>query len=216
VVFLSADDVQEFKNTMSLKETKVQIFILVLLVLCVGIYFWYTGIYRPILAQKREKSEELQRLRTSLETAKQQAARRVSLQQEFDQLQEQWKVVETLLPRERNMSDFIQDLHRIKGKVDATVERVSPMPSSTVDFYTENPYEVEMLTTYHGLGQFFSHVANLPIIVDVSDLDITALPSEGESEDEETEILRPTISSRFVLTTYSLSQRITPGQEEDR
>jgi len=201
---------------MSLKDTKVQIFILAILVLCVGLYFWYTGIYRPILTQKKEKSEELQRLRASLETAKERAARRVSLQQEYDQLQEQWKVVETLLPKERNMSDFIQNLHRIKGKVDATVERVSPMPSTAVDFYTENPYEVEMLTSYHGLGRFFSHVANLPIIVDVSELDIVALPPERESEEDESEIVGPSISSRFVLTTYSLSQQAATGQEEDR
>jgi len=200
---------------MAIKDTKVLILMLAILVLCVGIYFWYTGMYRPIVVQKKEKSEELQRLKTSLETAKRQAARRVSLQQEYDQLQEQWEVVETLLPRERNMSDFIQDLHRIKGKVDATVERVSPMPSSTVDFYTENPYEVEMLTSYHGLGMFFSNVANLPIIVDVSDLDIIALPPEKESEEGQTEIVGPSISSRFILTTYSLSQKIIPGQEED-
>ena len=202
-------------NDMSLKETKVQILILVVLALCAGIYFWYTGVYHPILEQKKEKSEELQRLRSSLETARERAARRVSLQQEYDQLQEQWKVVETLLPRERNMSGFIQDLHHIKGKVDATVERVSPMPSSIVDFYTENPYEVEMLTSYHGLGRFLSHVANLPIIVDVSDLDIMALPSKIESEEDQTEIVGPSINSRFILTTYSLSQRIVPGQEED-
>lgn len=201
---------------MSLKDTKVQILILVALVLCVGIYFWYTGIYRPILIQKKEKSEELQRLQASLERAKRQAARRISLQQEYDQLQEQWKVVETLLPKERNMSDFIQNLHRIKGKVDATVERVSPMPSTTVDFYTENPYEVEMLTSYHALGRFFSHVANLPIIVDVSDLDIMALPPEREAEEEESEIVGPSISSRFILTTYSLSRGINAEQEEDR
>jgi Tfp pilus assembly protein PilO len=201
---------------MSLRQTKVQILILVVLVLCAGLYLWYTSIYRPILEQKRERSEELLRLRTSLETAKQQAARRVSLQREYDQLREQWEVVETLLPKERNMSDFIKDLHYIKGKVDATVERVSPMPSSQVDFYEENPYEVEMLTTYHGLGKFFSHVANLPIIVDVSDLDIMALPPEKESSEEETEILGPSISSRFILTTYSLSQRAIPQQEEDQ
>jgi len=201
---------------MSLKDTKVQILILAILVFSVGLYFWYTGIYRPILVEKKEKTEELQRLQASLETAKERAARRVSLQQEYDQLKEQWKVVETLLPRERNMSGFIQDLHRIKGKVDATVERVSPMPSTTVDFYTENPYEVEMLTSYHGLGRFFSHVANLPIVIDVSDLDIMALPPERESEEGESEIVGPSISSRFILTTYSLSEEITAEREEDR
>ena len=200
---------------MSLKDRKVQILILVVLVLCAGLYFWYTGIYRPLLIQKKEKLEELQRLRSSLETAKQRAARRVSLQQEYDQLQEQWKVVETLLPKERDMSDFIQDLHRIKGKVDATVERVSPLPATTVDFYTENPYEVEMLTSYHGLGRFFSHVANLPVIVDVSDLDIIALPPKADPKEGSSEIVEPSISSRFILTTYSFSQRINTEEEED-
>jgi Tfp pilus assembly protein PilO len=100
--------------------------------------------------------------------------------------------------------------------VDATVERISPMPSTTVDFYTENSYEVEMLTSYHGLGRFFSHVANLPVIVDVSDLDIIALPQERESEEDESEIVGPTISSRFILTTYSLTEEIHTGPEEDR
>jgi Tfp pilus assembly protein PilO len=201
---------------MSLRDTKVKIIIFLLLLACVGAYFWYTGIYQPLLEQKGEKTEELQRLRSSLETARRQAARRVSLQQEYDQLLEQWQVVETLLPRERSMSDFIQQLDRIKGKVDATVERVSPLPSSSVDFYSKNPYEVEMLTNYHDLGRFFSHVANLPIIVDVSDLDIMALPQENDLEEKETEVLGPSISSRFVLTTYSLSEEIAVPEEADQ
>lgn len=198
---------------MSLKNIKVQISILLVLVLSVGAYFWYTGVYRPLLEAKRDKLEELYRLRGILASAKQKAAQRVSLEQESDELQKQWQVVETLLPRERDMSDFIQQLHHIRGKVDATVERVSPLPAQTVDFYMVHPYEVEMLTTYHDLGRFFSHVANLPVIVDVSDLDIMALPQEESEEEEAAEVLKPTISCRFTLTTYSLSEEIEVQEE---
>jgi len=123
---------------MSLRNTKVQITILLVLALCVGIYFWYTGLFQPLVAEKEVRSGELRRLQSSLEEAKRQAARRVSLQQEYEQLQEQWQVVETLLPKERDMADFIQQLHQIRGKVNATVERVSPLPPRQVGFYSEN------------------------------------------------------------------------------
>jgi Tfp pilus assembly protein PilO len=198
------------------KRTKIQITVLLILAVGFGSYFWYTSLYRPILVQKGEKAAELEKLRDTLERAKAQAARRVSIEQEYQELQEQWQVVETLLPRERNMADFIQQLHTIKGKVDATIERVSPLPPDMVDFYMENPYEVELLTTYHGLGNFFSHVANLPIIVDVSDVDILMIPKRPDKEEKETEVLTPTISSRFVLSTYSLSEEasLEQGQEE--
>jgi Tfp pilus assembly protein PilO len=116
--------------------------------------------------------------------------------------------VETLLPKERNMSDFIKQLHRIKGKVDATIERVSPLKAKSVDFYMENAYEIEMLTTYHGLGGFLSHVANLPIIVDVTSLDMTGLPRQLEEEEEERDIVGPSVRSRLVLTTYSLRENV--------
>jgi len=198
---------------MSLKNIKVQIGLLLALVLCVGVYFWYTGVYRPLLEVKQEKAQEFYKLKGILESAKQKAAQRVSLEQESEELQKQWQVVETLLPRERDMSDFIQQLHHIRGKVDATVERVSPLPAQTVDFYMVHPYEVEMLTTYHDLGRFFSNVANLPVIVDVSDLDIMALPQEEGEEEEATEVLKPTISCRFSLTTYSLSEEIKVQEE---
>lgn len=199
---------------MNLKDTKVQIIIFLILVVLAGTYFWYTSLYQPMLAQVEEKSEELQQLKDRLEIAKLQAARRVSLQQEYENLQEQWQVVETLLPKERDMSNFIKQLHRIKGKVDATIERVSPLEAESVDFYTKNPYEIEMLTTYHGLGQFLSHVANLPIIVDVSLLDMTAIPRPEEEEGEKL-TLRPSISSRMVLTTYSLVEDVSLGKEAD-
>lgn len=193
---------------MDLKDKNVLVTVFLVLLVLVGTYLWYTSVYRPILAQVKVKSGELVQLKASLEMTKLQAARRVSLQQEYQDLQEQWRVVATLLPKERDMSDFIQQLHRIKGKVDATIERISPLKAKSVDFYMENPYEIEMLTTYHGLGKFFSHVANLPIIVDVSRLDVVGLPREEEEEEEEKYIVGPSIRSRLVLTTYSLLQDV--------
>ncbi len=198
---------------MSLRDTNVQIIILLSLVVIAGIYFWHSSLYQPLLAELGESSEELDNLKANLEIAKIQAAQRVSLEQEYEALQEQWQLVETLLPRERDMSDFLQQLHRIKGKVDATIERVSPLPAQSVDFYRENPYEVEMLTTYHGLGAFFSHVANLPMIVDVSDLDILAIPQERPGAEEERIVVKPTISARFVLTTYNLTEDVDLEKE---
>jgi Tfp pilus assembly protein PilO len=197
---------------MSLKDPKIQITVFLTLVVLVGFYFWYNSLYQPMLAEKEERSEELQKLKANLERVKLQAARRVSLQQEYEAIHEQWRVVETLLPKERDMSDFIRQLHRIKGKVDATIERLSPLPAVSMDFYQENPYEVEMLITYHGLGEFFSHVANLPIIVDVSDLELMALV-RGEEEEGEREIVGPTLRSRFTLTTYSLLENVDFEEE---
>lgn len=202
---------------MSLKDTKVQIFIFLILVVLGGAYFWYTSVYHPILVQLGEKSTELQELKNRLERAKRQAALRVSLEQEYKELQEQWKVVETLLPKERDMSDFIQQLHIIRGKVDASIERVFPQAAEEMGFYTENSYEVEMRSTYHGLGKFLSYVANLPIIVDVHLLDMIALPQPEEKEEEKVTI-RPTISVRLLLTTYSLveeNQQVENKQEEE-
>ena len=201
---------------MNLRDTKVQIAILLVLAVIAGTYFWYTSLYRPLLDQLGEKSEEYQLLKTRLEMAKRQAARRVSLQQEYEDLQEQWKVVETLLPKERDMSDFIQQIHRIKGKVDATVERISPLKSRSLDFLVENPYEMEMLTTYHGLGKFLSHVANLPIIVDVTLQDVTGIPQVEEEEEEEKQVLGPSIRSRLVLSTYSIKEEVNLEEEEEK
>ncbi len=193
---------------MNQKNTKILVIISLVLLVLAGTYFWYVSLYRPLLDQVEKKTAEHRQLLASLETAKRQAAKRVSLQQEYDDLQKQWQVVETLLPRERNMSDFIKQLHRIKGKVDATIERVSPLKAKSVDFYMENAYEIEMLTTYHGLGGFLSHVANLPIIVDVTSLDMTGLPRQQEEEEEERDIVGPSVRSRLVLTTYSLRENV--------
>lgn len=197
---------------MSQSNSEIFIIVLVILAVLAGGYVWYDFLYKPLLEEMAEKSDEHSQLLITLETAKRQAARRASIEQEYKELQEQWKVVETLLPKDRNMSDFIQQLHRIKGRVDATVERVSPLPSEAVGFYQENPYEVEMFSTYHGLGNFLSHVANLPLIVDVTSLDLTGVPRENH-EDEGREHVGPSVLSRLVLTTYSLKEDIELAEE---
>ncbi len=90
-----------------------------------------------------------------------------------------------------NIKDFLRE-QRLELK------RFVHMKSTTADFYTAQPIQIEVTGSYDSLGQFFSRLGFYSRIVSVTDVEIK------QAEDGGQEVGR-SINGSFVVTAYYIA-----------
>ena len=139
------------------------------------LYVWHSQSYSKNKEIIRQKSEELEGLRTKIESAKLSIARVDELYAELNRLFAQYKLIEELLPDHRDVPDFINKIYLVAKQADVQVMNFEQKPSQASGYYVSDPYSLKIQSTYHGLGKFLSLVANLPFtaLVQGVKLDVT-------------------------------------------
>jgi type IV pilus assembly protein PilO len=74
--------------------------------------------------------------------------------------------------------------------------RISPRPTIDHEAYTEWPIDYEVVGTYHNLGAFLDKIRQLPRIVNVSNIKITARAAEGAQASSSS------ITATYTATTF--------------
>ncbi len=139
------------------------------------LYLWHSQSYSVNRDIIQKKSEELEKIRRDIEKAKINAAKVEEIQAELERMFAQYKLIEELLPAERNVPDFINKIYLVAKQADAKVEKLEQKPSEAKGYYTADPYDISITTTYHGLGKFLSLVANLPFTALTKNLKISQI-----------------------------------------
>lgn len=91
-----------------------------------------------------------------------------SLKRKLARLQEQ-------LPEEKEVSGLLKQISELGLKSGLEILLWKPQARKTdpQGLYVEIPVNVEVLTEYHELGVFYSHISRLPRLVNISDIKMT-------------------------------------------
>jgi type IV pilus assembly protein PilO len=76
------------------------------------------------------------------------------------------------LPKEKEVSVLLKQISALGLKSGLGIILWKPEPRKTdpEGLYVEIPVKVEVMTGYHQLGAFFSHISRLPRLVNISDI----------------------------------------------
>jgi type IV pilus assembly protein PilO len=189
---------------MRLRDTATQKWI-ILVGLAIGLIYGYSNyVFRPRKDQIRETTEKLKLERERLERGKRVAKNFRSLQENYDQLLTNWGAALELLPTEKEMDDLLEKITIAGLRSEVTFLLFRPLEPVEHPYYWENPIQVKTVSTYHRLGEFFSKVAALPRIVNISKVRMgTWAPREERSSN--------TVEAEFVATIYIFKQLGTPA-----
>ena len=137
------------------------------------LYLWNKMSYKPNSEIIRQKQEQLEKLHRDIQRAKNAQKNLEKLEAELKRLFTQYKLVEELLPKKRDLTDFIKKIDLVAKQADAKLIKLEQKPSQQAGYYYEDPYDVQIKTTFHGLGKFLSLVANLPFTALVKNVKIS-------------------------------------------
>jgi len=167
----------------------------------------------PVRKAKIEALEkEHAKLTTELEKARKMVGNLAQLEAEYQRLHDQWLVAQDLLPEESEMPDLLRKVTQAGMKSGVQFALFEPEAPRGQDFYTIHPVRVKVRGGYHQVGIFFSRLANLPRIVNVSELELStaALQKAKSSESGKHEAKRIySVEAEFTLSAYTLLGGVT-------
>ena len=99
----------------------------------------------------------------------------------------------------------------VNRRSSVTVTRFMPKPDVVREYYVENKYDVAMNGDFHNIGALFSYMANFQLIINLSNMLITANPSYGSdirrggsgSGGAMSVERQPSVNVTFEMTTFS-------------
>ncbi len=92
------------------------------------------------------------------------------MDQQVANLKQQLEIERRIVPDEKEVDGFIKMLDAEAIKAGIELRRYTAQPTSSKEFYTEVPFEIELDGPYYSVLHFFDQVSKLERIVNVSNL----------------------------------------------
>jgi type IV pilus assembly protein PilO len=131
----------------------------------------------------RQNNEQMQtkldQLRANNERLRPYERRLELLRAENRTLERQLQTLLTSVPEQKATDDFIREMEQSARESSVHIRRITAKAVVHKEFYIETPYELLLDGSYSGLSTFYDRLAHLQRIVNVNDLQLTALNREG-------------------------------------
>lgn len=152
-------------------------------------------IYFPKNNEIKRLGDSIARLNKEIASSEVKAKRLTELKIENARLMARLKELQERLPEEKEVSGLLKQVSDlgIKSGLKILLWRPEAKVADPSGLYVRIPVRVEVLTGYHNLGVFFSHISRLPRIVNISDIRLSPAVREGVLQ----------LNASFVATTFS-------------
>jgi len=163
----------------------------------IGLLLFLVGWWR-LLQPKREEYDRLEGKLAELQTKIQEgrAARQElpKFREEVRQLELELDKLLRILPARRNTPDLMRRIRSLAEQGDFTLKRFNPGTLTDKEFFSEWPINVDVEGTYHNLALFFDRISRFSRIINIEDLEVTALAASATNVH--------TINSTFIAKTF--------------
>lgn len=151
----------------------IQIIVTVLpSLILIGLFIYL--IYMPKNKEIEALDARITKLDTEIAASEEKLKRLDALIAENKLLKEKLKKLKEQLPEEKEVSGLLKQISRLglQSGLEIILWQPKSKKTSPEGLYVEIPVNVEVLTGYHMLGEFFSHISRLKRLVNISDIDM--------------------------------------------
>ncbi|GBE03487.1 Pilus assembly protein, PilO [bacterium BMS3Abin09] len=129
-------------------------------------------IYIPKDKENNELDLKITTLNTEIADSEEKVKRLDALIAENKVLKERLAKLRKQLPEEKEVSVLLKQISGLglRSGLDIILWKPEPRKTDPEGLYVEIPVNVEVMTNYHQLGVFFSHISRLQRLVNISDI----------------------------------------------
>lgn len=128
----------------------------------------------PMRGELATRRARLANIQSDVARASATARRLPALQKDIASLEHQLVATTAVLPDEKDAQDVLRQLHELASDASLSIASFTPKAVTDKPQYSEWPIELGLNGGYHDLGRFFDSVANLPLLISVSNLHLKA------------------------------------------
>jgi Tfp pilus assembly protein PilO len=166
-------------------------------VLAVGaIYGFHTYYVADFRAEMAMRQTHLNSLKGEINKGVTTARRLPEFQAELVNLGARLESLKNVLPEQKDVADTLRRLQGLATQSNLTLLRFTPAPPRQQPLYSEVPYRLTAVGSFHNLALFFDRVSKFPRIINVGDISISAHPRP----DPNATIIADMTATTFVLT----------------
>lgn len=187
---------------LDLKDPKTQRMVLVGLGTAALVYLYVFADFVPF--NYRARSKEIGTLRAEytqkaneLSKAQQLVNRLPELKREFALLNQRWAIAQELLPTQKEVASLLRKVTLAGQESGIKFVLFKPGEPRPQAYFTENPVQVTVTGGFHHTGTFFSEIAELSRLVNVSQLKLHGF-DKGDVDE--------TVQADFIATAYTLAE----------
>jgi type IV pilus assembly protein PilO len=187
---------------LDLKDPKTQKMLLVGLGILALVYLYIFADFIPFNFKARSK--EIGTLKATyvqkaneLSKAQQLVNRLPELKAEFALLNQRWEIAQELLPSQKEVASLLRKVTLAGQEAGIHFVLFKPGEAKKQTYFTENPVQVTVTGGFHRAGTFFSEIADLSRLVNVSQLKLKGF-DKGDLDD--------VVQADFIATAYTLAE----------
>jgi len=157
--------------------------VLFIIFLALFAYINYSFIYQPRKIRIEQLDQQISSLHTKIEEGRRIAARLDDLKKEYAELTERLEFVEVLLPKEKDIPDFLVLLQETMDEFNIDFTNFSPqnLVQEKDAIYARLPINLTYTANYFETIKFLDRLENFPRIVDVKDLKLNPTGDDKEN-----------------------------------
>jgi type IV pilus assembly protein PilO len=181
-----------------------------LAVVIVIVGLWVPGLpNQRVRADLEDAKTRLKPLEADVANLRVYQQRRVELQGEMDALQKQLATLQTIVPEDKQVDQFIIMLQTAASTSGVSIRRITTKPIVSKDYHFEMPFDVEADGPYFSMLDFFGKLSRLSRIINVGDLKFDGIGDRGQSS-RYTITPGTSVTGTMTVTTFFTE----PGQQQ--
>jgi type IV pilus assembly protein PilO len=195
----------KFKKKIDLRDPKYRVPIAIVVLTILAVVMWYMQVYTPQMDQITSLQKRFNEKQDTLRTIQALKPQLNLLKSELDAAQVKLDSLKSIFPDQKEIPKLIREITSVANASGITTTKFNPMQDVEKEYYVENHYMISIIGGYHQLAEFYAFLANFPLIINLSGVNIASNPdfsSDYRNENEEV-ANPPTIVSQFEMTTFS-------------
>lgn len=134
----------------------------------------------PKFTEISKKEEEYKKIARKLTVAKNKARQLAELQRLEEEAKIKFKIAMRALPEKKEIPLLLTSISDMGREAGLEFLLFKPQPVRKKDFYEEIPVSVQVVGSYHQTALFFDLVANLPRVVNITNIAMDPTGTENE------------------------------------
>jgi len=141
----------------------------------------YYGLLQPMTEENQAAKQKLDQQLLQNQSLRKYEQELPALEANIAGLKQQLDIQKKIVPDDKEADQFMHMMQRTAADAGVEVRRYTSKGTSTHEYYTELPFDMDIDGPYYGVLNFFERVAKLERIINISTLKMATPKRQGEA-----------------------------------